>query len=59
MNAYQTGKARAREKAMQFQYSFSCGVPYSWQDIANIQALFERLARRYGLLKEFRENGII
>lgn len=59
MNKYQQGKERAREKAIQFQYNLSMGVLYSWYDIAEIQAKFERAARQYGLLKEFRENGII
>ena len=59
MNQYQAGKARAREKAIQFQTNIANGVLYSYYDIANIQIMFERLARRYGLVKEFRENAII
>ena len=59
MNKYQIGKEKAREKAIQFQYNISMGVMYSYYDLTNIQAHFERLAKRYGLLKEFRENAII
>lgn len=59
MNQYQAGKARAREKAIQFQTNIANGVLYSYYDIANIQSMLERLARRYGLVREFRENAII
>ena len=59
MNEYQINKEKARNMAIQWQYNLDNGVLYSWGDIANIQATFERMARRYGLLKEFRENGII
>lgn len=59
MNPYQTGKARAREKALQFQDSIASGISYSYDELAIIQAALGRLARRYGLVREFRENGII
>ena len=59
MSEYQKRKEAAREKAMQFIYNCNMGVLYSWYDIARIQDNFERLAHRYGLLREFRENGLI
>ena len=31
----------------------------SWEEIAETAARLERLARRFGLLREFRENGLI
>ncbi len=31
----------------------------SWWDICHMADHFERLGKRYGLLREFRENGII
>jgi len=34
-------------------------IEYSYSDLARCQRYFEKLGRRYGLLKEFRENGII
>jgi hypothetical protein len=58
MNKYQINKARAREQAQEWQANFSDNN-YSWLDLANFGAYFERLAKRYGLIKEFRENGII
>lgn len=60
MNAYKKGKERLQLKAIEWQLSqtyYEKG--YSWGEIAEIQAYFEKQAKRYGLLKEFRENGII
>ena len=31
----------------------------SWEEVAEIADRLERLARRFGLLREFRENGLI
>lgn len=52
-------KAAARERAKDFLNSFVEGKTYYWSDLAYYGDLFERLGRRYGLLTEFRENGII
>ena len=32
---------------------------YSWNDVADWGAFFEEYGKKYGLLREFRENGII
>ena len=32
---------------------------YSWQDLSDWGAFFEEYGKKYGLLREFRENGII
>ena len=58
MNAYQQGKARARQKAIDFQID-SSQKNLSYSELANIFEKFDKLGRRYGLLKEFRENGVI
>lgn len=58
MTAYQRGKNAAREQAAQWQTDFFDRSP-SWGEIAAQQRQLEQLARRYGLLREFRENGII
>ena len=55
---YQRGKARARDAAIIYQLDFD-KYNYSWYDLVTIQAYFEKLARRFGLLREFRENAII
>ncbi len=59
MSKYKQGKARARELAIEYQNSISDGVQYSYGGMAIIQGELEKLAKRYGLLKEFRENAII
>ncbi len=53
---YQELKEEAREKAQQWQLDES---PKSWGELAEESANFERLAKRYGLIKEFKREGII
>lgn len=57
MNKYQQGKAAARDKAIAWQHE-QADKDMSWGEVAEAAAYFERLGRRYGLLQEFRENGI-
>lgn len=57
MSKYQRAKENARNKAIEWQMNFD-GKCFSWSEIAYYQSYFERLGRRYGLLAEFRENGI-
>lgn len=57
-NKYQTGKALTRAAAQTFQDTFNY-YNYSWSDLATISAAFEKLGRRYGLIKELKNNGII
>lgn len=61
MNAYQVRKEKAREEAIDWQsYYFGDNSPsMSWYELAEWQERFEELGRRYGLLAEFRDNGII
>lgn len=58
MNKYQRAKENARNKAIEWQSSF-CEHDYSYGELAYWQDYFERLAKRCGLIEEFRENGII
>jgi len=53
---YQELKAQIREKAIDWQLNFKC---YSYEELAGYQAYFEKLGKRYGLLREFRENAIV
>lgn len=55
---YQELKAAARQKAITWQNEFSENN-YSYGELNYYQNYFEKLAKRYGLIKEFRENGII
>ena len=57
MNKYQLNKAKAQDKAIQWQLEFS-EHNYSYGELYEFGVYFEKLGKRYGLLKEFRENGI-
>jgi hypothetical protein len=58
MNNYQRGKNAAREQAIAWQANFA-EQSQPWGEIAAEQRQLEQLARRYGLVREFRENAII
>lgn len=58
MTLYRRYKANAEYSAIEWQNDFA-NHNYSYGELAEWQAHFEKLARRYGLLKVFRENGII
>ena len=57
MTRYQRGKERARREAMDWNADVATR-PMSYGELAIWQGHFERLGRRYGLLREFRENAI-
>ena len=57
MTRYKQAKA-ARNRAQEWQADFS-EHSYSYGEIAAFQEMFYRLGKRYGLLTEYRENGII
>ena len=56
---YSEGKAKAIEEAQNWQNSFAEGKSYYWSEMAEFSAHFTKLAKRYGLVREFREEGII
>lgn len=58
MNAYQKAKGKAMDEAIMWQLDFN-NHNYSYEELSYYGEYFEKLARKYGLLKEFRENGII
>lgn len=58
MNTYQRAKERVRDKAIEWQADFE-NHNYSYGELAAWNSYFEKLGKRYGLLAEFRENGII
>lgn len=55
--AYATNKAVARQEAIDWQNDLFLDNR-SYEEIQKASEHFEKLGRRYGLLKEFRENGI-
>lgn len=54
---YEIKKEMARQEAIEWQNNF-CNHNYSYRELVEFEYHFEKLGRRYGLLKEFRENGI-
>ena len=59
MSKYQNMKNHIREQAIEFQNSFNEGVSWSYAGLGMMYDYFLEMGRRYGLLREFRENGII
>ena len=57
MSNYQKRKEAVREAAINWQASFQ-SVLWSYAEVAEWQEKCHRLGKRYGLLTEFRENGI-
>ena len=58
MTKYQIEKEKARQEAIDWQNDFD-NHNYSYYELWLQQIRFEKLARQFGLRKEFRENGII
>lgn len=54
---YTEKKSQIRQEAIDWSYDF-CNHNYSYGELAFFQCYFEKMGRRYGLLKEFRENAI-
>lgn len=55
--SYNLLKEAARNAAIEWQLT-SGDNPMSWNELAEVSERFYTLGKRYGLLKEFRENGI-
>lgn len=58
MSKYAREKENARQKAIEWQLDFN-NHNYSWGELAAFAEYFTKLAKRYGLTEEFRENGMI
>ena len=54
---YERNKDKLRDLAIQWQQDFDKNN-YSYGELFDFQAFFEYYGKRYGLLKEFRENAI-
>lgn len=55
---YTKRKEAARDRAIEWQAA-NAERAASYGELAEAAAYFEKLARRCGLVKEFKENGII
>lgn len=58
MNQYQIKKEKAREKAIDTINNISQNN-YSYYELFIIQNKLYKIGKRYGLLKEFKENCVI
>lgn len=58
MKTYEQKKEEVREQAKAWQEENSI-TSKSYAQLINESAYFEKFGRRYGLLREFRENGIL
>lgn len=54
---YKAKKEMARQEAIDWQKDVA-NHNYSYGELVEFEEHFEKLGRKYGLLKEFRENGI-
>lgn len=57
MKTYQENKERVRQMAIDWQIEAS-EHDYSYGELSDFAEIFNRLGKRYGLLREFRENDI-
>lgn len=55
---YQFFKEKARQKAIEWSLDFH-NHDYSYRELISFGNYFGKLAKRYGLIKEFKGNGII
>lgn len=58
MNYYQKKKEELRQEAIEYKRQ-AIEQNFSWWDINDYLHDLEPRAKKYGLLKEFRENGVI
>ena len=58
MTNYQKSKAKARQEAIRWQL-LNDVIKISYAELVTYQLYFAKLGKRYGLTKEFKENGII
>ena len=58
MSKYYEKQEEIRQQAIDWQLDFS-NHNYSYLELANWGDYFYKMAKRYGLIKEFRENGIL
>lgn len=57
MSNYCKQKKMVRNEAIEWQSDYR-NHNYSYGELAVFRSYFEKMGRRYGLLVEFRENGI-
>jgi len=58
MKTYVEKKEQVRQEAINWQHDFENNA-YDYSELSLMSSYFERMGKRYGLLKEFKENGVI
>ena len=58
MKTYKEKKSEAISEAIKWQYAFSDRV-ISYEELCEETEHFARLAKRYGLIREFKQEGVI
>lgn len=58
LSNYERKQAILRDFAIQWQYDFS-EFAYSYSDLVMYGDFFREYGRKYGLIREFQENGIL
>lgn len=58
MSKYKIKKEKVRQEAVEWQLNFN-DHDYSWGELLCFQNYFRNLARKFGLITEFKANGII
>jgi hypothetical protein len=58
MDKYTELKEAVRNEAIEYQNDFQ-NNDYSYGELTYYQDYFSKLAKKYGLIREFKENGII
>lgn len=58
MNNYARYKEQTRQEAISYQ-NWAASQSLSWHELAGLIDILYKKAKRYGLVKEFRDNGII
>ena len=56
---YKRGQIKATNEAIEYQFKYSEGYCPSYEELAEWCEYFRKLGKRFGLLREFTENGII
>ena len=56
--SYAVAKATLRQEAKEWQSDFA-NKYFTWQEVAEFNVYFQKYGKRYGLIREFKENGIL
>ena len=58
MKTYKEKKSEAINEAIEWQYAF-CDRDISWEELSEETSHFAKIAKRFGLIRMFKQEGII